>query len=319
MRLRGLLWLIPVVLSVQPALAETWPAKVIHVVVPVTAGSATDIMARAVADELAKQLGQTIVVENRTGAGGTIGAASVARAEPDGYTILVHSAAHVIAPSTFASLPYHPGRDFANVIPLANVPLVMVASPARHKSLRELVAAAKARPGSINYATVGYGAAAHLTSERLRLAAGFQAQQIPFKGAPEAITEVLAGRVDFFFSPTLPALPLLKEGKLVALGVSSTKRASVLPDVPTTIEAGYPDSDFNFWIGMFVPAHTPQAIVDRLHDETAKVLQVKGVQEKFARLGSEPMPMSQREFDAFVHKEIATDAALVKAAGIQPH
>jgi tripartite-type tricarboxylate transporter receptor subunit TctC len=195
----------------------------------------------------------------------------------------------------------------------------MVASPAKHKLLRELVATAKAKPGSINYATVGYGAAAHLTSERLRLAAGFQAQQIPFKGAPEAITEVLAGRVDFFFSPILPALPLLKEGKLVALGVSSTKRASVLPDVPTTIEAGYPDSDFNFWIGMFVPAHTPQAIVDRLHDETAKALQIKSVQDRFARLGSESMPMTQREFDAFVHKEIETDAALVKAAGIQPH
>jgi tripartite-type tricarboxylate transporter receptor subunit TctC len=303
----------------QLVLAQTWPAKVIRIIVPVTAGSATDIMARTVADELSKQLGQTIVVENRTGAGGTIGAASVARAEPDGYTILVHSAAHVIAPSTFASLPYHPGRDFANIAPLAGVPLVMIASPAKHKSLRDLVAAGKAKPGSINYASVGYGAAAHLTSERLRLAAGFQAQQIPFKGAPEAINEVLGGRVDFFFSPTLPALPLLRDGKLVALAVSSSKRAGVLPEVPTTIEAGYPNSDYNFWIGMFVPAQTPQAIVQRLHDETTKALQIKSVQEKFARLGSEPMAMTQREFDTFVHKEIELNAALVKAAGIKPH
>jgi len=319
MRLRSLLCTIAILAGMQPALAQNWPTKTIHIIVPVSGGSATDIIARTVAEEVSKQIGQTIVVENRTGAGGTIGSAFVAKSEPDGYTILVHSAAHVIAPSTFTSLPYHPGRDFANVAALADVPLVMVVSPAKYRTLRDLVAAAKAKPGSINYGSVGYGAAAHLTSERLRLAAGFEAQQIPFKGAPEAITEVLAGRLDFFFSPTLPALPLLKDGRLRALAVSSAKRASVLPDVPTTIEAGYPDSDYNFWIGMFVPAHTPQAIVDRLHDETAKALRLKSVQEKLGRLGSDPMPMSQREFDTFVHKEIDLNAALVKAAGIKPH
>src|SRR5262245_10583618 len=301
----------------QNALAQTWPTKPLKVVVPVTAGSAIDIIARTVSDQLAVQLGQPVVVENRTGAGGTIGAASVAKADPDGYTILVHSSAHVIAPSTFPNLPYDAGRDFSGVTLLANVPLVLIVAPDKYKSIHELVATAKARPGGINYATVGAGAAAHLTAERFRLSAGFTAQQIPFRGAPEAITEVMAGRVDFFFSPTLPTLPLLRDGKLGALAVSSSRRAAALPDVPTTLEAGFADSDYNFWIGMFVPAKTPRDVVDRLYRETAQVLQNASVQEKFSALGAEPMAMTPEKFDAFVRDEIAMNARLVKAAGIK--
>jgi tripartite-type tricarboxylate transporter receptor subunit TctC len=301
------------------ALAQTWPSKPVRLIVPVTAGSAIDITARTLADQLTVQLGQTFVVENRTGAGGTVGAASVAKADPDGYTILLHSAAHAISPSTFPNLPYDAGRDFVNVMPIARVPLVLVVSPAKYTTLGELVAAAKARAGAINYASVGAGAAAHLTSERLRLSAGFEAQQIPFRGAPEAITEVLAERVDFFFTPTLPALSLLREGKLRALAVSSPKRAAALPDVPTTLEAGFADSDFDFWIGMFVPVKTPREIVDRLFEETRKALQVPAVQQKFASLGGEPMNMTQAEFDRYIQGEIARNAALVKAAGIKPN
>ncbi len=303
--------------SAEIASSQTWPTKPIRVVVPVTAGSAIDITARTVADQLTGPLGQTIVVENRTGAGGTIGAGSVAKAEPDGYTILVHSSAHVIAGSTFPNLPYDPGRDFAGVTPLANVPLVLVVSPAKYNSIADLVAKAKANPGTINYATVGAGAAAHLTAERLRLAAGFEAQQIPFRGAPEAMTEVMSGRVDFFFSPTLPTLPLLRDGKLKALAVSSSRRAAALPDVPTTLEAGFANSDYNFWIGMFVPARTPREIVDRLNQETLRVLRDPGVREKPLALGGEPMTMTPAEFDAFLKDEIAMNAALVKAAGIK--
>jgi tripartite-type tricarboxylate transporter receptor subunit TctC len=303
--------------STLGALAQAWPVKPLRVIVPVTAGSAIDIIARTVSDQLAGPLAQPVVVENRTGAGGTIGAASVAKADPDGYTILVHSSAHAIAPSTFPNLPYDTGRDFAGVTPLANVPLVLVVSPSKYQSISELVAKAKANPGTINYATVGAGAAAHLTAERFRLSAGFEAQQIPFRGAPEAMTEVMAGRVDFFFSPTLPTLPLVQDGKLKAIAVSSSKRASALPEVPTTLEAGFANSDYNFWIGMFVPAKTPREIIDRLHEETAKVLQMPGVREKLAALGGEPMTMSANEFDAFLHAEIAMNAALVKAAGIK--
>ncbi|HKA73026.1 MAG TPA: tripartite tricarboxylate transporter substrate binding protein [Xanthobacteraceae bacterium] len=303
--------------STPEAYAQAWPNKPLHVIVPVTAGSAIDIIARTVSDQLAARLGQPVVVENRTGAGGTIGAASVAKADPDGYTILVHSSAHVIAPSTFPNLPYDAGRDFSGVMPLANVPLVLIVAPEKYKTIGGLVTYARAKPGGINYATVGAGAAAHLTAERFRLSAGFQAQQIPFRGAPEAITEVMAGRVDFFFSPTLPTLPLLRDNKLAALAVSSSRRASALPDVPTTVEAGYADSDYNFWIGMFVPAKTPRDVVDRLYRETAQVLQNAGVQEKLAALGAEPMAMTPQEFDSFLRDEIAMNARLVKAAGIK--
>ena len=305
--------------GVSGALAQDWPTKTVRMIVPVTAGSAIDITARTIAEQLSQQLGQTFVVENRTGAGGTIGTGVVAKAAPDGYTILAHAAAVTIYPSTFPNIGFHTGRDFTGVTGLVNVPLVMIVSPEKYKSLKDLVAAAKAKPGSVNYATVGYGAAAHLTAERLRLAAGFTAQQIPFRGAPEAITEVLAQRVDFFFAPILTVLPLVREGKLTAAAVSSSKRAAALPEVPTTVEAGYPNSDYNFWIGMFLPAKTPRAIVDKLYAETRKAMALKSVQDRFAKLGGEPMAMDPAAFDKFVQAEIAMNAALVKAAGIKPN
>jgi tripartite-type tricarboxylate transporter receptor subunit TctC len=306
--------------GVTAASAQSWPTKPVRIIVPVTAGSATDVTARIVADHLSQQLGQPFVVENRTGAGGTTGMGYVAKSvEPDGYTVLVHSAAFVIQPATFPNLGYDSGKDFAGVTLLGNAPLVMIASPAKYKSLKDLVTAAKARPNAVNYATVGYGAAAHLTAERLRLAAGFEAQQIPFRGAPEAVNEVLAERVDFFFSPTLAAVPLIRDGKLSALAVSSSKRALSLPEVPTTVEAGYPNSDYKFWIGMWVPLKTPREIIDRLYQETRKLLAIPSVQEKLMALGSEPASMTPSEFDKFYQAEIALNHELVKAAGIKPN
>ena len=305
--------------ALTTASAQSWPSKSVRIIVPVTAGSAVDIAARTVAEQLASTFGQTFVVENRTGAGGTTGMGYVAKSDPDGYTILVHSAAFVIQPSTFPNLGYDAGKDFAGVTPLINVPLVLIASPNKYKTLRDLVAAAKAKPNAVNYATVGYGAAAHLTAERLRLAAGFEAQQIPFRGAPEAVTEVLAERVDFFFSPTLAAVPLVRDGKLNALAVSSSKRAASLPEVPTTVEAGYPNSDYNFWVGMFVPVKTPREVVDRLYEATRKAMDLKSVQDKLVALGAEPMAMTPTEWDKFLQSEIAMNGALVKAAGIKPN
>lgn len=198
-------------------------------------------------------------------------------------------------------------------------PLVMIASPEKYKTLKELVTAAKAKPNSVNYSSVGYGAAAHLAAERFRMAAGFEAQQIPFRGAPEAINEVLAKRVDFFYSPTLAAVQLIHTGKLSALAVSGSRRAQSLPEVPTTIEAGYPNSDYNFWLGMWVPVKTPREIIDKLYAETNKALALKEVRDKLIALGSEPEDMTPAQFDKFFHDDIALNAALVKAAGIKPN
>jgi tripartite-type tricarboxylate transporter receptor subunit TctC len=302
------------------ALSQPWPTKPIRVISPIGAGSAADILARVFSEQLSHQLGQPVIVENRPGAGGTLGTNAVAKAAPDGYTILIHSNGHTIAPAVYPSLPYDPVTDFIAVSELAYFPNVLVVAPAKNiRSLQELVAAARAKPGAMNYASGGVGTPTHLAAERLRLGAAFDAQHIPFKSQPEALTDVVAGRVDFYFCPVFPALPLIADGKLVPLAVSGSKRVSVLPDVPTTQEAGFPNSDFNFWVGLFVPAHTPSGIVDKLHAETVEAMQAPAVLEKLVQLGVEPMTMPQQQFAAFVVSEIDANAALAKAAGIAAH
>lgn len=309
-----------IALGVVPAAvwAQGWPAKPIRVVVPFTAGSATDIMARAVSEKLSAQLGQPVVVENRPGAGGTIGVNQVAKAEPDGYTLLVHSSSYTVTPSTYPNLPYDTLRDLTGVTPLALLPNVLVIAPSKGiHSVQELVAAAKARPGSMNAASIGVGSATHLNAERFRLGAGIEAVNVPFKGTPEALTEVMTGRVDYYFCPVNAVLPLLKDGKLLALAVGSTKRSLALPDVPTTLELGILNSDYNFWVGLFVPAKTPREVVNRLYQETIKALHSPDVRERLARLGAEPMDMPPERFNAYIRDEIGSNAALVKAAGIK--
>jgi len=299
------------------ASAETWPAKPIRVIVPYTAGSATDIIPRTVFAKMQEQLGQALVVENRPGGATAVGTAAVARAEPDGYTLLVHSSAYTIVPLTFANVPYDPQRDLTAVIPLGNTANVLVVAPDKgFKTVAEFVRAARARNGSMNYVTIGPGSAAHLNSERFRLSAGFEAQPVFYKGSPEGLIDVMTGRVDFYFSPLLPALSLIRDGRLVALAVSSTERSADLPDVPTTIEAGYKDSEYNFWFGMFAPAKTPRPIVEQLHAEAAKALADPAVKEKLAKLGVQPMPKTPQQFDDYVRLELEQNAALVKAAGI---
>jgi tripartite-type tricarboxylate transporter receptor subunit TctC len=269
-------------------------------------------------EHVSAKVGQTFIIENRPGGGGAMGVSAVAKAEPDGHTILVHSNALVTAPA-IQSMPYDPVQDFAGITPLGNVPLVLVISPDKNiKNLKELVAAAKAKPGSINYAAAGIGTPPHLTTERFRLAAQFEGQVVPFKGAPEALTEVLTGRVDFYFCPIIPAMPFIRDGKLLALAVSSSKRASALPDVPTTVEAGFPDSDFDFWIGMVVPKKTPRDIVARMHRETVNGLQDPSVKEKLAKLGVEEMIMKPEDFDARIAREAPIAVTLAKAVGIAP-
>ena len=300
------------------ASAQSWPTKSLRVVVPFTAGSATDTTARVVVERLSTQLGQTFVIENRPGAGGTIGVGVVARAEPDGYTILVHSSSFTVTPSTYPDMPYNTVRDFAGITPLANLPNVLVIAPSRGiRSVKELVAAAKAKPGTLTYASAGAGSATQLNAERFRLGAGFEAVHVPFKGTREALTEILTGRVDYYFCPVIAVLQFIREGKLLALAAGSTKRSSALPDVATTLEAGIPNSDYNFWVGMMVPSKTPRDVVTKLYQNTTKALQSPDLKERMGKIGAEPMLMTPQEFDAYIKNEIATNAAVVKAAGIR--
>jgi tripartite-type tricarboxylate transporter receptor subunit TctC len=307
-------------LPVLPRFAEAqeWPAKNIKAIVPFSAGSATDIIPRTVFNQLSIDLGQPIIVENRTGAGGTLGAASVARAEPDGYTLLAISSAHTIISSVYPNAGYDPVADFSGVIPLGNLPNVLVVAPSSgFKTVKDLVAAAKAKNGTMTYASAGAGTATHFSAERLRLAAGFEGSHIPFRGGPEAVTEVMTRRVDFYFAPMSLVLPLINDGKLQALAVSSPVRASALPNVPTTLEAGFPNSDYLFWVAVFVPAKTPPAIIAKLYQQTQKTLATPAMREKLAKLGVEPMTMTSAELDALIKAEIPVNAAIVKAVNLK--
>lgn len=313
----------PVVLAISLAFstvaaAESWPTRPLRAIVPYNAGSTTDIIPRVVFEQLASQLGQGIIVENRGGAGGTIGAGAVSKADPDGYTLLVNSNAHTIAPSLYSKLSYDPAKDFAAVIPLGILPSVLVVAPEKgFKTAGDLVAAAKAKPGALTFSSVGVGTATHLSAERFRISAGINALHVPYRGGAEAMTEVMAGRIDFFFGPVGLVLPLIRDGKLTALAVNGAKRSAALPEVPTTQEAGFADAEYPIWIGMFLPVNTPRDIVNRLHRETSAALQTAKISEKLTALGVDPMVMSPAEFDAHVVKEIALNAALVKAIGLK--
>jgi tripartite-type tricarboxylate transporter receptor subunit TctC len=302
----------------QPAdPAPGWPNKTLRVVVPFTPGSATDAVGRIVSERLGTQLGQTIVVENRPGAGGTIGMGVVAKANPDGYTILVHSSSYTVTPTTYPSTPYDTVRDFSGITPLANLPNVLIIAPSKGvRSVKDLIAGARARPGSLTYASAGAGSATQLNAERFRIGAGLEGTHVPFKGTPEALTDIITGRIDIYFCPVIAVLQFIKDGRLLGLAVGSTRRSSALPELPTTLEAGVPNSDYNFWVGMAVPAKTPGGVLTKLHQNTMKTLQAADITERMAKLGAEQMQMTPREFDAYIKTEIGTNAALVKAAKI---
>jgi tripartite-type tricarboxylate transporter receptor subunit TctC len=300
------------------ACAETWPTKPLRAIVPIGAGSVADIVPRVVFEQLSVQLGQNIVVENRPGAGMTLGSNLAAKATPDGYTLLVTSSAHTIAPSLHANLGYQPARDFAAVAPLGVSPFVLVVPPARFRSVRDLVAAAKAKPGAFNFSSPGVATASHLSAERFRFSAGVQAVHVPFKGGVEAMTEVMAGRMDFFFVVIGAALQNIRGGKLTALAVNGAKRSAALPEVPTIQEAGFANAEYPTWFGIFLPAKTSRQIVNQLHRETLKALKEPKVRDKLLTLGVDPMVMAPKEFDAHVQRDIAINAELVKAIGLKP-
>ena len=306
-----------VALSGNSAAAQDWPSRPITVVVPLGAGSASDLIARVVMEQVGRQLGQPVVVENRPGAGGTIGASAVAKSAPDGYTILVYGALNT-AHALYSKLPYDTFADFIPVASLGQQPLVVITAPDKgYKTLQEMIAAGKAKPGSLNYTSAGVGSASHFGAERLRTSSGFEAQHIPFKGAAEAVTDIVAARSDFSVQLTATTLPLIRDGKLVPLAVSAHKRIASLPQVPTTIETGLPpESVYAFYTGVYVPAGTPREIVDKLNREIAKALQMPAVQERFVQLGVEPMPGTAEEFAKFFRDDVASTVALAKAAKI---
>lgn len=294
---------------------QDYPAKTIKIIVPFTAGSATDIMARVVGERIGASMGQAVVVENRPGAGGTLGAAQVAKSEPDGYTLLVVATGHVVNPVLYSAIPYDTLGDFTGIIPLAALPSVLVVGASSPiKSVQELIAAAKAKPGQLNYASAGVGSATHVNAEKFRSAAGIQVTHIPFKGTPETIVETSSGRVDFMFTPVLASISTIRDGRMRALAVSTAKRSSALPDVPTVAEAGVPGFVFDFWIGMLAPAKTPRYIVNKLNLEVSKALAQPAVIERMAKLGAESMPMTPEQFDAYIKAEFTTLGAVMRAA-----
>ena len=300
------------------ACAQGYPTRPVKVIVPFTPGSATDILARTIGQKLQEQWGQPVIVENRAGAGGTIGAGVVAKSPPDGYTLMVHSSGHAVNASMYPTLPYDTVKDFVEVATLGGQPNVLVVAPASgYRTTADLVAAAKKSPGTLNYASAGVGSGTHINAEKFKLAAGIDTVHIPYKGTPEAITDTMTGRVTYFFSPISAALPNIREGKLVALGVSTAKRSSALPNVPTIAESGLPGFDYNLWVGLWAPAGTPQDIVDKISADVAKVLAMPDVRERLAGLGAEPMVMTPADFRRLMRDEMDESAKVVKAAGIK--
>jgi tripartite-type tricarboxylate transporter receptor subunit TctC len=308
-----------VLLLAEVAQAENYPSRLIRAIIPFGAGSAADVVPRLVFDRLSAELGQAIVVENRPGAGGTLGTATVAKSEADGYSILAQSSALAISPAIYQNLTFDVTKDLASVLMIgvsANVMIVPATRP--WKTVQDFIAEAKAKPKSIAFGSVGVGSATHISAEKFRLAAGIEGTHVPYRGGAETMADILGGRIDFYFCPVATALPLIREGRVHALLVSTQKRVSDLPDIPTPAEAGLKNAETVFWLGVFMPARTPRAIVEKFHDAGAKLLAQPSMRESLSKLGVEPLPMTPKEMDAFVARETAENLELIKAAGIKP-
>jgi tripartite-type tricarboxylate transporter receptor subunit TctC len=297
--------------------ADAYPSRPIRVISPFPPGSASDTVSRVVLDQVAQNLGQPMVVENRPGAGGVLGFADVAKADPDGYTIVTSSTSMGTGMVLHKSLPYDPAKDLVSVAMFGVQPNLLVASSQDgFKTVADLVAAAKAKPGTLTFASAGVGSSSHMAGERLRLAAKIDVRHVPFKD--NGLTEVMAGRIDYYFIPLAAAASVIGSDKLTLLAVSSPKRVPLLPDVPSIAEAGYPAAEFNFWVGLSAPAKTPRTIVDTLHDATEKALLDPGVAAKLAKLGVQPEQMSVDAFGKFVTDDLAATVQLARDANIQP-
>jgi tripartite-type tricarboxylate transporter receptor subunit TctC len=305
--------------ALSSAALAAWPEQPIRAFIPFGAGSATDIVPRTVFDAMSKELGQTITVENKGGAGGTIGIGEVVRAKPDGYTILANSSAQTIAPWIVPNFPYDVTKDLTGVLMIGQNANVLLVVPSKGwKTAKDLIAAAKAKPGTINYGSAGVGTATHISAARFSLAAGIETTHVPYKGGAEALTDLLGGRIDFLFTPISTALPLIRDGRVVPLMVSTATRASDLPDVPAPGDLGFPNAVTTVWYAVFMPAKTPPDIVAKFHGVGMKVLATPEMKAKMKKLAVDPMPMTTAEMNKFVADELASNGKLIKAAGISP-
>jgi tripartite-type tricarboxylate transporter receptor subunit TctC len=306
-------------LAASTSRAGTYPDKPVHIVVPFSPGSASDVTARAIAQSLSRRLGQPVVIDNRPGAGGSIGAGQVAHAAPDGYTLLVHSSGHTVNPSIFANLGYDTQKDLMGVSLLAELPNVLVVPPSRGwKTTGDLVAAARADPGKLTFGSAGIGSGTQMNAEKFRLRAGFDAVHVPYKGPPEGLADIAGDRIDFMFAPIVSAISLIKGRQVTALAVSSEKRSSILPATPTTEEAGYPGTAYRFWVGMLAPAGTPPAVIERLNTEVRAALATPEIRQRLATLGADAVPTSPADFDGLIAQELIENATLAREAGINP-
>jgi tripartite-type tricarboxylate transporter receptor subunit TctC len=301
------------------ASAQNYPTKPVHTIISFTPGSSTDIVGRVIGQKLSEMWGQPVVAENRAGAGGSIGSAAVVKAEPDGYTLLIDSNAHAVTPAIYAKLPYDTTKDFTDIAPLSVQPNVLVV-PANspYKTLMDIVSAAKAKPGSINIGHAGIGSGTHLNTERFIAASRIQITQIPFKGTPEVIAAMLSGDVAAYWAPISAAVSSIKSGRLRPLAVSTAKRNSALPDVPTTGEAGVQGADSPLWFGLWGPAGMPAELVNKINADVRKALEDPTVKDRLAKLGNDTMEMSPQEFSRYVREEMDTYSKLLKTAGIKP-
>jgi tripartite-type tricarboxylate transporter receptor subunit TctC len=301
------------------ASAQTYPSRPVKIIVPFTPGSATDVMARIVGERLNAAWGQPVVVENRPGAGGTIGIRDTARAEPDGYTLVLVSSGHAVNHVLYKDLGYDSLKDLSAVGMLGSLPSVLIVPPSLGvNSVKELVAMLKAKPGQLNYATAGVGSGAHVNVEKFNVAAGVKALHVPLKGTPPILTETMAGRIQYAFVPAVSSMGLVKDGKVKPLAVSTGKRVAALPDVPTLGEAGFPEGESTFWLALLAPVKTPSAIVGQINAEVLRALQSADVKERLAKLGTEPMSMTPAESDAFIRREHDDLGKVMRDAGLTP-
>jgi len=301
------------------AAAQEYPTRPIKIIVPLTPGSGADIAGRIVAKHVSDAFRQPVLVENRPGAGGIIGTQAMLNADADGYTLMVQSASHAANPAIYKSLPYDPLKDIVDVAILGMTPYVMIAAKGgAYPTLKSLIDAAKAKPGQIPFASAGVGSSTHLAAEYVAQTAGIKMLHIPYKGSPEAIQDTIAGRTSFYMAPLDAAIGHLREGKLAAFGVSTTKRAEIVPDIPTLAEQGLTNYNLSLWFGMWARSGTPPAVVQKLNAQVNAIVQGKEVREQFGRIGIAPAPMKPDEFGKFVREQMATFRKIAREAGIQP-